>query len=600
MTASDLPSARTAKTSARPAVLYRWGMLLARRKHLVRLDSIPNVPAAGEREMNAPNESGLSASETERSRAGVVSDRRKWLTLAVVGAAFFMTVLDAAVVIVALPSIGRDLKVGESTLQWIVTAYVIVYGGFLLLGGRTADLLGRRRIFLVGLSVFTLASLFAGLAGSMGVLIGARAAQRLGAAIVAPTALSIVLTTFEEGAERNKALGIWGALGGSGAAFGVLMSGVVTKYLGWQWIFFVNLPVGALIFTLTPRAVHESRAQLEGRRRFDAAGAIAVTSGLALLVYALTQAPGVGWSTIRTIGLLTLSAALFAAFLAIEWRSPVPLMPFSFFRNRSASAANVVIFFFAAAVYATLFLLTLYVQQVLGWSVLRTGLTFFAIAGSTIIWAGVAQALVTRLGPRPVATIGLLAAAGAILYFSTTLSVQGHYWPDLLPAYLVFGLGMAFAFVAVTIAALEGVEPRLAGLASGVLNTTEQVGFAVGVAVASTIFMSRMSTLLGTGVNPASASASGLRYAFFALGVTDLAGAAAAVVVLRGRKPAPEAALMAATCTCAGFCSCAPALRLGRHPQPAIDATDAPGPGLPGRAADECGCSSAEGNPHPE
>lgn len=459
--------------------------------------------------MNGPGESGVVASELEGGRVGVVADRRRWLTLAVVGAAFFMTILDAAVVIVALPTIGRDLQVGESTLQWLVTAYVIVYGGFLLLGGRTADLLGRRRIFLVGLAVFTLASLFAGLAGSVGVLIGARAVQGLGAAIVAPTALSIVLTSFEEGAERNKALGVWGALGGSGAAVGVLLSGVLTTYVGWQWIFFVNLPVGALIFALTPRLVPESRAHRAGRRRFDAAGALTVTSGLALLVYALTQAPDVGWATFRTIGLLALAAALFAAFFAIELRSTAPLMPFSFFRNRTSSAANAVIFFFAAAVYASLFLLTLYAQQVLGWSALRAGVTVFAVAGSTIVWAGVAQALVTRLGPRPVATIGLVAAAGATLSF-TTLPVNGHYWPDLLPAFLVFGLGMAFGFVPVTIAALEGVEPRLAGLASGVLNTTEQVGFAVGVAVASTIFMARMNTLLGTGANPASALTSGL------------------------------------------------------------------------------------------
>ena len=496
-----------------------------------------------------------------------LTQRRKWLTLAVVGAAFFMTVLDAAIVMVALPSIGRDLSIGESALQWVVTAYVITYGGFLLLGGRTADILGRRRIFLLGLGVFTLASLFAGLAWSGGVLIGARAAQGLGAAIVAPTALSIVLTTFDEGAERNKALGVWGALGGSGAAVGVLLSGLLTRYLGWEWIFFVNLPVAALLFASTPRLVPESRAQAEGRRRLDAAGAITVTSGLLLLVYALTQAPDVGWDTVRTIGLLALSAVLFAAFLAIEWRSPAPLMPFSLFRNRAGSGAYAVVLLYGAAMYASLFLLTLYMQQVLGWSALQTGLAFLAIAGTAVIWAGIAQALVTRVGPRPVATIGLLVGAGTMLYF-TTLPVDGQYWPDLLPAYLGFGLALAFAFVSATIAGLAGVEERLAGLASGVLNTMEQVGFAIGVAVASTILISRMNTGLAQGANAATAMTSGFRWAFFALALFDLAALAAAVILLRGVKATPEVTPMAAACTCAGFCSCIPTLPLDRRPEP--------------------------------
>src|SRR6266487_6769590 len=260
--------------------------------------------------------------------------RNKWLTLAVVGAAFFMTILDVAIVNVAIPSIQTHLHIAESKVQWVVTAYAITFGGFLLLGGRMADLLGRRRIFLVGLVLFTLASLACGLATSAGVLIAARAVQGIGAAIISPAALSIVTTTFEEGADRNKALGIWGALGGSGAAAGVLFGGILTKYLGWEWIFFVNVPVGALVFALTPPLVPESKADLPDRQ-FDAAGAVTVTSGLALLVYAISKAPDVGWGSARTILLLLASAALIAGFALIELRTRSPLMPFGIFRIRS-------------------------------------------------------------------------------------------------------------------------------------------------------------------------------------------------------------------------------------------------------------------------
>src|SRR3982751_3214103 len=271
----------------------------------------------------------------------MTTEGRRWLTLAIVGAAFFMTVLDVAIVNVALPSIEKDLQVTETTVQWVLIAYAITFGGFLLLGGRMADLLGRKRIFLVGLTLFTLASLFCGLAWSAGVLIVARAVQGIGAAIISPAALSIVTTTFEEGAERNKALGIWGALGGSGAAAGVLFGGILTKYLGWEWIFFVNVPVGALVFGLTERIVPESRADI-GTRRFDVAGAVTVTGGLALFVYAISKAPEVGWGSARTILLLVAAALILAGFLAIELRGRAPLMPFAIFRNRSLSAANVV------------------------------------------------------------------------------------------------------------------------------------------------------------------------------------------------------------------------------------------------------------------
>jgi EmrB/QacA subfamily drug resistance transporter len=459
---------------------------------------------------------------------------RKWETLAVVGTAFFMTILDVAIVNVALPSIQTDLDIPESTLQWVVTAYAITFGGFLLLGGRMADLLGRRRIFLVGLALFTLASLFCGLAWSTGVLIGARAVQGLGAAIISPAALSIVTTTFEEGAERNKALGIWGALGGSGAAAGVLFGGILTKYLGWEWIFFVNVPVGAAVFAVTRPIVRESHADL-GHRRFDAAGAVTVTASLALLVYAISKAPDVGWGTFRTIGLLVVSAVLFAAFLLIEMRSTAPLMPFEIFRIRSVTGANVVGFLFGAAIFANFFVLTLYVQQILGWSALQTGVAFLATAGTVVIWAGVAQALATRYSPMPVIVVGMLILAASLLWY-TQIPVDGHFWPDLLPAYLTFAVGLAFGFVPVTIAALAQIAPQEAGLASGLINTSQQIGGAIGVAVASTIFTSHAKTLLKSGHTPAQAFTSGYQLSFWALVVIALAAAVAGFVLLRGTE----------------------------------------------------------------
>jgi EmrB/QacA subfamily drug resistance transporter len=463
---------------------------------------------------------------------------RRWLILAVVGAAFFMTILDVAIVNVAIPSIQKDLRISRQTVEWVVVAYAIAYGGFLLLGGRMADLLGRRRIFVAGLIVFTLSSLACGLshtAASANLLIAARAVQGLGAAILAPSALSIVTTTFREGAERNKALGIWGALGGSGAAAGVLFGGIIVKYLGWEWIFFVNVPVGMLVLALTRPIVPESRAAL-GHRRFDVTGAVTVTSGLALLVYAISKAPDVGWAAARTILLIAAAVVLLAGFLVTETRSKAPLMPFSIFRIRTVAAANVVGFLLGAALFANFFVLTLYVQQVLGWSPLKSGITFLATAGTTVLWAGLSQALVTKIGVRPVLVAGM-AIMGAALLWYTRIPVGGHYWPDLLPAYLVFALGMAFSFIPVSIAALAGVEPQQAGLASGLINTVQQVGGALGVAVATTIFLQAT-----TGKHPRSKVeglgflTSGFQHAFWALAAIAFTGSVAALVLLRGTR----------------------------------------------------------------
>ena len=459
---------------------------------------------------------------------------RRWLTLAIVGAAFFMTVLDVAIVNVAIPSIQLDLHIQEKTVQWVITAYAITFGGFLLLGGRMADLLGRRLIFLVGLIIFTSASFVCGLANSSGVLISARAVQGLGAAIISPAALSIVTTTFKEGAERNKALGIWGALGGSGAAAGVLFGGILVKYLGWEWIFWINIPVGVLVLFLALRFVPESKADL-GHHRFDAAGAITITSSLAIFVYAISKAPDDGWTSARTILLLVASVVLFGISLLIESRSSAPLVPLSIFRIRSLLGANVVGLFLGAVIFANFFVLTLYVQQVLGWSALQTGVAFLATAGTVVIWAGVAQALATRYGPMPVIVIGMLILAASLLWY-TQIPVDGHFWPDLLPAYLTFAVGLAFGFVPVTIAALAQISPQEAGLASGLINTSQQIGGAIGVALASTIFTSHAKTLLKSGHTPAESFTSGYQLAFWALVAIALGAAVAGFVLLRGTE----------------------------------------------------------------
>ena len=368
------------------------------------------------------------------------ADPLRWKALTIVCAAFFMTVLDVSIVNVALPSIGKSLHFSRESLQWVVTAYAITFGGFLLLGGRAADLLGRRRVFLVGVLVFTAASFFCGLAWSDGVLIGSRAVQGLGAAIISPAALSIIMTTFEEGAERNKALGIWGAIGGGGAAVGVLAGGLLTKYLGWEWIFFVNVPVGVLAFGLAPRFVRESRLGRDSTQ--DIAGAVTVTAGLALLVYAVSTAPDHGWGSGWTLSRLAVSVVLLAAFLVIEARAKDPLMPFSIFRVRTVAGANVAGLLLGGVLFANFFILTLYVQQVLGYSALKTGITFVATAGSAVLFAGLAQALVTKVGAKPIMAIGFVAMIAGMLWY-TQIPVHASFASDLLPGYLLVGFGIA-------------------------------------------------------------------------------------------------------------------------------------------------------------
>lgn len=472
-------------------------------------------------------------------------DPRRWKALAVVGTAFFMTILDVSIVNVALPSIARDLEFSREGLQWVITGYAITFGGFLLLGGRAGDLLGRRLVFMTGVVLFTIASLACGLSVSADMLVASRVVQGIGAAIVSPAALSIVSTLFAEGAERNKALGIWGALGGSGAAVGVLAGGVLTEYAGWEWIFYVNVPVGAAVLAATLPLIPETTARAE-HRGYDPLGALTVTASMMLLVFAISKAPDVGWGSARTIGLLFGAGALLAAFLVNEARSVEPLMPFSFFRIRSVAAANALGFLLGGVVFANFFLLTLYVQQVLGFSALKAGLTFLATAGTAILAAGVAQALVTRAGVKPVVIVGFALMAAGMLWY-TQIPPDGSYASDLLPGYLFVGVGLPFAFIPVSIAALGGVGGHQAGLASGLLNTVQQIGGALGVAIAATIFTSHATTLLERGEPQPVALTGGFEWAFWLLLGIAVAGVLAAVFLLRrGEKPAGEMARVVA------------------------------------------------------
>jgi EmrB/QacA subfamily drug resistance transporter len=470
------------------------------------------------------------------------TDRTRWFALALIVAAQFMVVLDVAIVNVALPSIRTDLHFSQENLQWVITAYSIVFGGVLLLGGRLADLLGRRRLFVVGLALFTVSSLLDGLAWSEGSLIAFRALQGLGAALASPAALSILTTTFAEGRERNLALGIWGAASSSGGAAGVLLGGVLTSGLSWSWIFFVNVPVGALVIGMTPFLLRESRAEVEDRR-FDFSGAASITGGLMLLVYGLTRAAQHGWATGETVGLLAGAAALIVTFFVIESRSHAPLLPLKIFRLRTLTASNVAGLLMGAALFAQFFLLTLYMQEVLDYSALKTGVAYIGLTLTTIAFAAVSQALVTRLGVRPIMPLGLALSTVALVLFAR-LPVHGHYFTDLFPAFLISGLGLALAFVPMSIGALTGVRPDEAGVASGLINTTQQIGGAVGVAIAATIATSFTSRYVdahaGSNAFSGPALTHGFQIAFYVLAALAAAGALISLLMLESRPAQPE------------------------------------------------------------
>jgi EmrB/QacA subfamily drug resistance transporter len=468
----------------------------------------------------------------------------RWRAFAVLAVAFFMTIVDLTIVNVALPTIGRKLHFSETNLQWVVTAYGVAFGGFLLLGGRAADLLGRRRVLMVGLAVFTLASLACALATTDSFLIAMRGIQGLGAAIVLPAALSIVMNMFTEGAERNKALGIWGGIGASGATVGLIAGGLLTRYLGWEYIFYLNVPVGALAFLLAPRIVPESRLDTT-RRRFDLSGGITVTGGLLLLVYALSKAPQDGWAAGSTIALLAGAAALITAFLVIETRVEAPLMPLRIFRSRTLAGANAVGLLLGGSFFAFIFVGTLYMQQVLGYSALKTGLAWLAASLTSIAFAGLSQALVTRISAKLVMAVGMGLIGGGILW-ATQVPVHGHFWNDLAGPFFVAGAGTAFAFIPVSIAGLAGVREHEAGLASGLLNTSQQIGGAIGVAVASTVAATHFRALSHAGATAPAALTGGFQWAMWVCGAVGLTAVPAAFLLIRRNELAKAAAAMAA------------------------------------------------------
>ncbi len=469
-----------------------------------------------------------------------VPDPNRWKALALVCVAYFIVVLDVSIVNVALPSIAIDLEFSADTLQWVITAYSLAFGGFLLLGGRAADLFGRRKVFMLGMALFTIGSLACGLSSGAAGLIAFRALQGFGGAIISPATLAIINDAFAaDGAERNKAFGIWGAVAGSGAAAGVLLGGVLTEYLGWEWIFFVNVPIGIAIIAIAPKLIHDGR--VEGiERKVDPLAAVLVTAGLVIFVFAMSEAPDAGWLSAQTIVLTLVAAVLIALFFVKETRTDAPLVPLRLFRVRPIAVANGVGALLGASLFSGFFLLTLYMQQVLGYSPLEAGFAFLATAGTVVVAAGVSQALVTRVGVKPVLTTGM-ALLALSYYWYTRMPPDGSYWVDLFPAYFASGVGLAFVFIPLSLAALSGVDEKIAGVASGLLNTSQQIGGALGVAIISTISTTHAENLIADGVSRGEALTEGFHWAFGVIAVFAATGALISGLVLK-RDDVPRVA----------------------------------------------------------
>ena len=476
---------------------------------------------------------------TEAIKQRLSETSSRGAALALLASTQFILILDIAIVTVALPSIGTDLDFATADLSWVINAYALLFGGFLLLGGRMADLVGRRRMFMAGLILFTVASLAGALAQSALWLVIARGVQGLGAALVSPAALSLVMTLFPEGAERNKALGVWGAVAGSGGAAGAILGGVLTDAFAWQAVLYVNIPVGIAAVALAPRLLPEGR-DLGGVRSFDLAGAVSVTAGLALLIYAVVDAETAGWGSTQTLVLGTISLMLIAAFVAIERTAKRPLLPLRTFRNRTLRSANIGSVLTTMALFPMWFLLTLYTQQVLGYSPLEAGLAQLPIALLIVLAAAPTQQLVTRIGPRVPLSLGLVMIAGGLLWFSQ-VSAGGSFLTDILGPSVLAGIGAAMAFISGTIAATTGAADDDAGLASGLVNTSQQVGGSIGVAAIASIATSRTSDLLAAGDGVAVALTEGYQTGYFiAAGVALVAAIVVAVLLPRGREQLVE------------------------------------------------------------
>jgi EmrB/QacA subfamily drug resistance transporter len=433
-----------------------------------------------------------------------------WVVLVLICLAQFMVVLDATIVNVALPSIQKDLGLSESSLQWIVNAYTLFFGGFLLLGGRAGDLLGRKRLFLIGLVIFTFASLMNGLASSEGMLIAFRALQGLGAALISPAALSIISTTFSEGAERAKALAVWAAIAIGGSAIGLVLGGMLVEWFSWPWIFFVNVPVGILAFFLSMRLVPESRDE-HAQQSYDVAGAVTVTGGLMALVYAIVKAESDGWTSATTVGFFIMAAALLGSFGAIELRSKAPLVRLSIFKIRSLLTANIAIFLAMAGMFAMFFFNTLYIQGVLHYSPIEAGFAFLPFTAGIMVSAGLASQFTPKVGVRPIAAIGMVLSAAGLLLL-TQLPVNGSYVTNVLPSMILTSLGMGAVFMPLTLLATTGLDNSDQGLASGLYNTSQQIGGALGLAILSTIAAGR--TAAAGGASNPEALVHGFHWAF--------------------------------------------------------------------------------------
>ncbi len=459
-----------------------------------------------------------------------------WIVLVLICIAQFMVVLDSTVTNVALPSIQKDLGLTEANLQWIINAYTLVFGGFLLLGGRLGDLLGRKRLFLVGLVIFTFASLMNGLSTSEGMLIGFRALQGLGAALISPAALSIISTTFEEGAERAKALAVWAAIAIGGAAFGLILGGALVEWFSWPWIFFINVPIGIAAFVLSLRLVPESRDE-QAPANYDIAGAVTVTGGLMALVYAIVKAETDGWTSSTTVGFFVLSALLLASFVVIESRSKAPLVRLSIFRIRSLTTANITMFLAMSAMFAMFFFNTLYIQRVLGYSPLQAGFAFLPFTAGIMVSAGLASNFAPKVGVRPVAAIGMVLTAAGLLLL-TQIPVNGSYVANVLPAMILTSLGMGAVFMPLTLVATTGLDNKDQGLASGLFNTSQQIGGALGLAVLSTIAAGRTKAAAAGGASSAEALVHGFHWAYGGAAVIVVA----ALIVLLTRLRAKDVA----------------------------------------------------------
>jgi EmrB/QacA subfamily drug resistance transporter len=454
----------------------------------------------------------------------------------------FLDFVDASIVNVALPTIRHDLHFSVQSLQWVLSGYLLTYGGFMLLGGRAADLLGRRRILVSGMTVFALSSLVGGLAGDSAMLISARLVQGLGAAMMLPATLSILTTSFHEGKDRNTALGAWGAIAGLASAVGVFLGGLLTEDVGWRWVLWVNLPVCAVLLVATFRIVGAERPKTPVKN-FDALGAVLVTGGMLLLIYTLVNAPSVGWGTTRTIAGLAVAGVLLLAFVGNERRDANPLVPLSIFRIKGLAAADATQVIAMAGFYSMFFFLTLYMQNVLGFSQLQAGTAYLPATAGVAISSGIASQLFARVGTRPIIVAGALISAGAV-YWLSRIPVDGSYLVDLLPGLLVMSFGLGFVFVGVNTAANAGVPADKAGLAAALVNTSTWLGGALGLAIFSVIATTRTDHLLGANASQSDALTSGFRYALVACSLFLVAAALIALRATntRGEPAAPETA----------------------------------------------------------